>query len=114
MLEKVKSLNDDAVSEDKIIDAIYRVRKIEYYEEPSKYPFSLGDFESTIVDEGLLSRKEILLKAIFGDDDKSYDEFYDIANRMELENMIERIKLSRTLREVYESKKNEDSSGKKV
>ena len=118
LIEKVKYyfglIKCQQLGYEKLTKLLYNVRKIEYYEEPSKYPFSLGDFESTIVDEGLLSRKEILLKAIFGDDDKSYDEFYDIANRMELENMIERIKLSRTLREVYESKKNEDSSGKKV
>ena len=118
LIEKVKYyfglIKCQQLGYEKLTKLLYNVRKIEYYEEPSKYPFSFDDFEKTIVDEGLLSGKEILLKALFGDDNKSYDEFYDIANRMELEKMIERIKLSRTLRKVYESKKNEDSSVKKI
>ena len=80
-------------------------KKIWYYEEPAKYPFSIDDFERTVVDEGIIDAKQRLFEAIFGDGDDDYMEFEEKSNDMELEKMIEQVKLAKALREAYESKK---------
>lgn len=107
LIEKVKYyyklMNSDALGKEKLTKLLFNVRKIEYYENPSKYPFSISDFENAIVDDGIIDSKAKLLRAIFGDDD--FIEFVGISDKMELEKMIEQVKLAKTLREVYENKR---------
>ena len=98
-------LNSDSLGISRLTELLYNVRKIEYYEEPSKYPFSIEDFERTVVDEGIKDSKQRLLDAIFGDGDDDYMEFEEKANDMKKEKMIEQVKLAKALREAYESKK---------
>ena len=53
-----------------------------------------------------MNPKERFLRAIFGDSNESFREFERTVNDMELEKMIEQVRLSKALREDYESKKN--------
>ena len=109
LIEKVNYYYDlihsNSIGIDKLTELLFNVRKIEYYENPSKYPFSIDDFERTIVDEGIMNSKERFLRAIFGDSNESFREFERTVDDMELEKMIEQVRLSKALREVYESKK---------
>lgn len=109
LIEKVKYywnyVYSDSLGKYRLLRLLYNVRKIEYYEDPTKYPFSLDDFERTIIDEGIKNSEEELLEAIFGHGKKDYKEFEKMANDMELERMIEQVKLAKALRETYESKK---------
>ena len=57
------------------------------------------------MDEGIIDARQRLFDAIFGDGDDDYMEFEEKANDMELEKMIEQVKLAKALREAYESKK---------
>ena len=98
-------INSNSIEIDKLTELLFNVRKIEYYENPSKYPFSIDDFERTIVDEGIMNPKERFLRAIFGDSNESFRKFERTVDDMELEKMIEQVRLSKALREVYESKK---------
>ena len=109
LIEKVRYywslVYSESLGISRLTELLYNVRKIEYYEDPSKYPFSIDDFERTVVDEGIIDARQRLLDAIFGDSDDDYMEFEEKANDMELEKMIEQVKLAKALREAYESKK---------
>ena len=109
LIEKVKYyyslIMSNSLGKERLTKLLFNVRKIEYYEDPSKYPFSIEDFERAIVDEGVISAQERLLRAIFGDGNDDYMDFVGITDKMELEKMIEQVKLAKTLREAYESKK---------
>ena len=113
VLEKVKSLNDDAVSEDKIIDAIYRVRKIEYYEEPDKYPFEYEVFDDIFYDNTMEKdykkhkvntaiQVHAILQYLF--DDGTYDSTI-INNEEETNKEIGLVKFTKTLKLVNERRK---------
>ena len=96
-------LLNEPISTDILIKALLNVRKIEYYENPEKYPFSLVEFN------------QIYLKSLWSvsKNVKNIDEYsQEIANEMAemdelyaLDKQINQVKLTKTLRKIYEKKK---------
>ena len=91
-----------------LMDAIYNVRKIEYYENNELYSLDLNDFYEIYKNSHYgfcINPQNRLLASIFGfnsGEDISIDEY--IEDR-ELEKGIESVKLVKVLRNVYEKRK---------
>lgn len=89
-LERIVVLSHRTISSSVFLKALYEVRKIEYYENPSKYQFSL---------ECLL---RILDKSFFDKEDLSKEELEAYESR------IQKVRLVKTLWNVLEKKKLEE------
>lgn len=106
---------DEPIDIEVFLQVLYNVRKIEYYEDPIKYPFSIETFKSTIINSEWISEKDAIgnLLACFNRNKKTIksassekvSEFLeDYSQTHNLEKNIERVKLAKTLRKVYENK----------
>lgn len=110
-LNKYRSLLDSPISAGTFLKAFYNVRKNEYYKDPKKYPLSKEVLCNVILNSGFTfncSKKELIsLIILYGSDSiknvcqLKIEEFLD---QNELNETIEGIKLSRTLRNIYENK----------
>ena len=97
------------------LEVLYNVRSVQYYLEPSKYPFDVVDFYKTVLlsnwyFDGRDSYEKLLfaiLDGVFKPKDIEYMDQYD--EDTGLSKNIEQVKLVRTLRRVYEKKDNENS-----
>lgn len=98
-----------------LLEVLYNVRKIEYYENPEKYPFSKELFKEAIInsDWAPVSDYEVLLavlkhkrvslpKAELDSKASSFLQKYSLEK--DLERKIEQVKLTRVLRRIYENK----------
>ena len=106
---------DEELSIETFLQVLYNVRKVEYYEDPIKYPFSIETFKSAIINsnwlpeidyaDNFLSCIEGRKRNVRGVSEKKVSTFLeDYSSSHELEKNIERIKLAKTLRKVYEKK----------
>ena len=94
-----------------LIRVLFNVRKQEYYNNPEKYTFALIDFcktvacshwdyEGTPVEKLMMQLAETL-------EDKMKVNFHQsirVANENNIPEQIEQVKLTRTLRSIYEQK----------
>jgi len=99
-----------------LLEVLYNVRKVEYYENPEKYPFSKESFKEAIInsDWAPVSKYEILLSVLKHKrvssskeelDSKASSFLEKYSEEKDLERKIEQVKLTRVLRRVYENKK---------
>ena len=109
-LEEYVRLMDSPVDSEVLLRALYNVRKIQYYENPTRFPFSLEAFYRTFVNSGWgksNSAEERLLRVMYGQNftTKSKKEFDELARMDDLERKIAMIKLARVLRSEVETQK---------
>lgn len=109
-LERYRRLFYDAYLKPEVfLEALYNVRKIEYYEEPNKYPFDVESFRKIMVESRGVSREDYLLAVIFGDkmsdDYMNNDSFYDYVDSNEIDKKIEQVKLANALRGALDAKR---------
>lgn len=98
---------DSYLSPDKLLKVLYNVRKIEYYEDPEKYPFDVESFRRVVNNNQNINRALFLI--MYGEICRmSNKEFEDFERTNELEKNIERVKFARTLKKVYEQKINKN------
>ena len=104
------------------IEALYRVRRNQYYIDPTKYAFDMNTLTNILVKSKLvcdLSAEDRLLAAIFGGiytvTSLSAEEVVSkFIEEHDLNSDIERIKLIRTLRNVLDTKLAEENNVRKV
>ena len=100
---------DKPIYADVLLEVLYNVRKVQYYQEPDKFPFSLDEFYEIMK----LSKwgfkgnnaKERMLVAVFGEGISTKGHLIDYDSRKGLSKNIEGVKLTRTLRKIYDKKK---------
>lgn len=87
----------------KLLEIIYNVRKIEYYENPEKYPFDIESIKKAVIGATLVESK--LLHILYGLPEKlTEEEFDEWKEENDLERNIEGVKLTRKLKSVLENK----------
>ena len=87
----------------KLLEIIYNVRKIEYYENPEKYPFDIESIKKAVIGATLVESK--LLHILYGLPEKlTEEEFDEWKEENDLEKNIEGVKLTRKLKTVLENK----------
>ena len=113
IIEKVKyldSLLNQEIDCDTMLKILYNVRKVEYYNEPNKFAFDINLIFNVIYNSNwLYSDATIkLFASIFGKDSAlenikkyTFKQYYKTDTGLNME----RIRLTKTLRNVYESKK---------
>lgn len=114
-IKELFSLINKPINMKTFIKALYNVRKIEYYEEPNKYPFNLESFRKIALTFPLLklpTREELLLETIFNDGKnkkaktfiESSNTFEDYKEESNLETNIERVRFADALRKYKNSR----------
>ena len=111
-INKYKKLMDKKISSEKLLKILFNVRKVEYYNNPNKYKLDLETIYKIIINSNWKFFNEtevLLLKAIFGDDYKiNSDEVSNMirtVKKNEIDVKINQIVLTKTLKNIYESKK---------
>ncbi len=112
-LERYDELFNSPITADTLLKILYEVRKNEYYENPLSYPFDINNFFSIVINSNWIFDDENskIFGAIFGKDyGKKCKELiqkniirYIEDNEIDLK--IEQIKLTKTLRNLYEKNK---------
>lgn len=109
-LNNILTYFDKPLAADTYIKALYRVRQIEYYKDPYKYPFTFFNFYQTLIlSKWQFTHHDIknLLYALANKDTKLMMDLHDLEHYFD-ENDLNRqmyyLKLTRTLRNVYEKK----------
>ena len=96
-----------------MMQIVNNVRKIEYYDNPDKYPYDIDTMYKIAIrskwnfDQPHLTPKERLIKAIFDIEMEKRGYADDVCGYIEetgLERDIERVKVAKTLRRVLEKK----------
>ena len=103
------TLLDKPLSASVLLKVLYNVRKIEYYNNPEKYPFDINSLYKIIVNSKWLFQESgdyKLLKAIFDDVPYINQEEYinNFLNNNEYGKKIEQVKLTKLLKKIYEKK----------
>lgn len=105
-------LFNNSLRAETLLKVLYNVRKIEYYNNSNKYPFSLEDFFKTLVLSDWKfnpTGKEFLLEMISDHYRVSKEELKNKMDKFNEENDlgrdIENIKLTKTLRKVLDKKR---------
>ena len=97
---------DKPIYADILFKVLYNVRKVQYYEEPNKFLFSLDEFYTIMKasDWGFVGNNSIerMMVAVFGEGISTRGHFIDYDNRNDLSKNIESVKLIRTLRRIYD------------
>ena len=90
-----------------MLEILYNVRKQQYYYNPEKYPFDLNDFYKTV----LMSNWDFsdtqlnqFLMMCYSNDDIKLIRTIKFAEENELDKRIEQVKLTKTLRNIYDNK----------
>lgn len=90
-----------------LLEALYNVRKVQYYEESEKFPFSLEDFYIILklsdFGFGGENAKERMLVSIFGKGILTRGHLDSYDSRKLLSKNIESVRLARTLRKIYDN-----------
>ena len=115
-LLRYDKLCDNKISFSKFLKIYYNVRKNEYYEYPSLYPFSVKDIMYMAVNSSFELPKtdeEKLIYLIFGEDRETVmrqiiRETQKIITEDELDRKIKGVQLAKTLSKVYEKKINKN------
>lgn len=102
---------ESSISPDTLLKVMYNVRKIEYYEEPEKYPFDVETFRSAVVKDnalGLNDKNRKLYRALrmgLAQLTRMNQEDFDIcAKDMNLEQNIGGVKLTSVLNEELKNR----------
>lgn len=108
-LNEIVSYFDNSLSADTLLMALYNVRKIQYYYDSDRYPFSLEDFYKTVVASNWNfedNAEYLLLDFLFGEKVKRNKKKQMIcySDKINLNQDINRIKLVKTLKKVCEKK----------
>ncbi len=104
----------NVIEADVFLKLLYNVRKNEYYENPNKYPFNISAFREALLKSGFIfkdnAEMNILQKmfniSLISSKDVLEAKTDDCINEFELEKKITGVILSKTLKLVYEKKKN--------
>ena len=85
-----------------LIKLLFNVRKIEYYENPVKYPLNVNDIIETVIKSGwVIGKAEIkLLRLIFGEEIDSKEEITRIIEEENIDKKIMQIKLTKMLSKI--------------
>ena len=87
----------------KLLEIIYNVRKIEYYENPEKYPFDIESIKKAVIGATLVESK--LLHILYGLPEKlTEEEFDEWKEENDLERNIEGVILTRKLKTDLENR----------
>ena len=96
-----------------LIRVLFNVRKQEYYNNPEKYTFALIDFCKTVAcshwDYEGTPVEKLMMQLAETSEDKMKVNFHQsirVANENNIPEQIEQVKLTRTLRSIYEQKIN--------
>lgn len=112
--EEVFSKFNKEIPAETMLKIFSNVRKMEYYQNPEWYPYSLEDMYKTCIrsnwqfkDKHLDARAK-LLHAIFGEEVKIdvVDNFKNYGHESSLFKEMEQVRLTKVLRLVYDKKKN--------
>ena len=103
------------------LEALYTVRKNQYYEEPDKYVFEMQELVNILVKSKIVcdvTAEDKLFAAIFGSDyvigsNRAQRVVNEFAEKKDIERDIEGVKLARTLRRLLDSKTEENKVIKK-
>ena len=104
---------DNYLSAEQLLKLLINVRKIEFYENPEKYPYDIESIKKIVVDRKLSDKKamaeSLFLSVLFGNGDSlnrklSQENFDEISKKEEYEKTIAQVKLAKVLRKVYEQK----------
>lgn len=99
---------DQDISASTLMEIIFNVRKVEYIENPEKYPLDIDILRRTMVQADNNIARRNLLTAIYGDSNigrKMTEEgFIDEINNQELPLKIERVKLVKVLQKTLSNK----------
>ncbi len=114
---EVADLANQPIDVHSFLEALYNVRKNEYYEQPHRFAFDMDSLTNILINSKLLDTQNELLQlynAIFGvcltvDQDQAHNLVSDFfaANSLDLD--MSRVKLARVLKNVYEKKINEQT-----
>lgn len=111
--EKIYELTnyfDILISADVLLEVLYNVRKQQYYFNPEKYPFNLDDFYRTMLISDWEFDTSEINKIIMNFKDDEYNrkikflKAIKFVEESELDKRIERVKLTKTLRNIYSNK----------
>lgn len=92
-----------ALEPSQLLEIIYNVRKVEYFENPEKYPFDIESIKKAVIGSTLIESK--LLHILYGLPEKlTEEEFDELKEEKNLEKDIEGVKLTRILKSVLENK----------
>lgn len=96
---------DEEINPETLLQVLFNVRKIEYYENPEKYPLNIEMFKDIIQKSGWIPRANIFDEDFEVEENERVDRLIDgFAGKTNLEQNIGRIKLVRTLKKVYDNK----------
>ena len=112
-LERYRELVFDANLDPKILfRVLYNVRKVEYYDNPSRYPFDIDTFRKIMINTDSnykINNLFLYLMGISGDNTKiSREDFEDIMFKLDMDKDISGTKFTRLLRTIYEKKIGEE------
>lgn len=111
--EKIYELTnyfDVLISADVLLEVLYNVRKQQYYSNPEKYPFNLDDFYKTVLISDWEFDTSEIKKIMMSFKNNEYNrkikflEAIKFVEESELDKRIEQVKLTKTLRNIYNSK----------
>lgn len=98
------------LSTETLVKIMIQVRKIEYYENPEKYPLTVESFENVVRNNILFYCNQRTLTLLFSEDcaeineNMSQDDFEKLKSQIDLEKNIERVKLTKVLNEITKRK----------
>lgn len=98
------------LSTETLLKIMIQVRKIEYYENPEKYPLTVESFENVVRNNILFYCNQRMLTLLFSEDcaeineNMSQDDFEKLKSQIDLEKNIERVKLTKVLNEITKRK----------
>lgn len=101
---------DSHLNTETLLRILLQVRKIEYYENPEKYPWTVESFEMVAEDNDSFYNNQRLLALLSSENWMEINEnifridFEKFKDQVELEKNIERIKLTKILRNIAKTK----------
>lgn len=86
-----------------LLEILYNVRKIQYYEDPERYPFDTESIKKAVSGSSMIDSK--LLHVLFGLPEKlTTEEFDEWKDKNDIDRNIEGIKLTRTLKSILQNR----------
>ncbi len=118
VFEKIYELGNEPINSDAFIKALYTVRRNQYYENPGKYLFDINVLINILINSKIeLDSPEDRLLSFLGirpgmSTSKARNKVEDFILNNSLEGDIDRVKIARLLRTLYQQKVNEESKTK--
>ena len=110
-LGEITQYFDKTISADTLLKVLFNVRKQQYYTNPDKYPFGLNEFCKTLFMSGWNFNNDLLDTLILelASSQKERDRIRisqaaEYINESDMHKQIEQVKLTKTLRKIYEQK----------